>query len=202
MGRGIPSCSPRPGGIPLILKWPLGLLLALSAGLAPAARADEVPICYNYGCHAKAKVNFDEVQLAAFQHLLAESGDAEAERKAISMIIGRMYAIAGEQTPVWRDKGGNFADRGEDGQMDCIDHSSNTHAFLSLLEMHGWIKFHEVLEPVRRIRFLFAVHWAALIRDKQEQQAYAVDSWYFDNGHPAIVITLEDWRAGKVPNGI
>ena len=180
----------------------LSLLLALSAWFAPVACADEVTICYNYGCNARAKVHFNEVQLAAFQHLLAEAGDAEAERKAISMIIGRMYAIAGEQTPVWRDKGGNFADRGEDGQMDCIDHSTNSYTFLTLLAMHGWIRFHDVLEPVRRIRYLFAVHWAALIRARQAQQAYAVDSWYFDNGRPAIVIPVEDWRAGRVPHGI
>jgi hypothetical protein len=180
----------------------LNLLLALIAWLAPAARADEVTICYNYGCHARAQVDYDEAQLAAMQQLLAAAQDAAAERKAISVVIGRMYAIAGEQTPVWRDKGGNFADRGEDGQMDCIDHSANTHIFLSLLEAHGWIRFHEVLGPIRRVRFLFAVHWAARIHDKQAQEEYAVDSWYFDNGSPAIVIPLEDWRTGRIPHGV
>jgi len=177
----------------------LALLGALVA--TGAARADQVTICYNYGCYARAQVNYSEAQLATLQQLLAAAGDAAAERKAISIVIGRMYAIAGEQTPVWRDKGGNFADGGEDGQMDCIDHSANTNTFLGLLQSHGWLRFHEVLEPIRRVLYFVAVHWAARIRDQGTQQAYAVDSWYFDNGHPAAVFPVHDWRSGKKPDG-
>ena len=137
----------------------------------------------------------------ALRQLLAQAGDAGAERAAISLAIGRMYAIAGEQTPVWRDKGRNYADGGVDGQMDCIDHSANTDAFLRLLQAHGWLRFHQVLEPIRRVRFFVALHWAGRIRERETQQAYAVDSWYFDNGRPAAVLTVEDWRAGKTPDG-
>jgi hypothetical protein len=177
----------------------LALLGALTAtGLA---RADEVTICYNYGCQAKAQVAFDEPQLEALRALLASANDPAAERAAISLAIGRMYGIAGEQTPVWRDKGGNYADGGENGRMDCIDHSTNTDTFLRLLQAHGWLRFHEVLEPLVRTRFIVAVHRAARIRDRGTREAYAVDSWYFDNGHPAAVLTLEDWLAGKRPDG-
>jgi hypothetical protein len=174
---------------------------ALFAWGASAARADEVTICYNYGCYAKAQVDYGEAQLATLQELLAAAGDAAAERAAISIVIGRMYAVAGEQTPVWRDKGGNFADRGENGQMDCIDHSTNTHTFLSLLDLRGWLRFHEVLEPIRRTKFFFAVHWSARIRDKGTQRAYVVDSWFFDNGRPAAVYPVEEWISGKNPDG-
>jgi hypothetical protein len=179
----------------------LSVFLALFGWCASAARADEVTICYNYGCHAKAQVNFSEAQLAPLQQQLAAASDAAAERKAISAVIGRMYAIAGEQTPVWRDKGGNFADDGENGQMDCVDHSNNTHVFLSLLDVHGWLRFHQVQEPVRRVRYLIAVHWSARILDKKTQQAYAVDSWYVDNGRPALVVPVEDWSSGRMPDG-
>ena len=177
-----------------------GLLAAL---LAPAAvaSADELTICYNYGCSAKAQVDFGGAQLESLRAALAAAGDAGAERTAISRVIGRMYAIAGEQTPVWRDKGGNFADGGVNGQMDCIDHSTTTAAFLWLLKARGWLRFHEVLEPVERTRFVFAVHWAARMRDLETQRVYAVDSWYFDNGHPAAVLPVEDWFAGKDPDG-
>ena len=179
-----------------------GGLALLSALAAPGlARADQVTICYNYGCYAKAQVAYSDRQLDTLHQLLAAAGDAGAEREAISVAIGRMYGIAGEQTPVWRDKGGNYADGGVNGQMDCIDHSTNTDTFLRLLQAHGWLRFHEVLEPLRRTRFIVAVHWAARIRDRGTQQAYAVDSWYFDNGHPAAVLTVEDWLAGKRPDG-
>ncbi len=166
----------------------------------PGAHADEVTICYNYGCNARAPAQYSEEQLEPLQQQLAAAADAGAERKAISTVIGRMYAIAGAQTPVWRDKGGNYADAGENGKMDCIDHSTNTTAFLRLLQARGWLRFHEVLEPLKRRRFFFAEHWAARIRERETRKVYIVDSWFFDNGHPAAVLTLEDWLAGRTPN--
>ena len=179
-----------------------GELALLGALAAPGlALADQVTICYNYGCYTKAQVAYSDRQLDTLHQLLAAAGDAGAEREAISVAIGRMYGIAGEQTPVWRDKGGNYADGGVNGQMDCIDHSTNTDTFLRLLQAHGWFRFHEVLEPLRRTRFIFAVHRAARIGERGTQQAYAVDSWYFDNGHPAAVLSVEDWLAGKRPDG-
>jgi hypothetical protein len=165
-----------------------------------SAHADELMICYNYGCNSRASVEYGEEQLERLQRQLAAAGDAGAERQAISAVIGRMYAIAGEQTPVWRDKGGNYADSGENGKMDCIDHSTNTSAFLGLLRARGWLRFHEVLEPLKRRRFIFADHWAARIRDRETQGVYVVDSWFFDNGHPAAVFAVADWLAGKTPN--
>jgi len=164
------------------------------------ARADQVTICYNYGCNARALVDYGEERLDSLRQLLAAAVDAGAEREAISGAIGRMYRIAGEQTPVWRDKGGNYADGGVNGQMDCIDHSNNTDAFLRLLQARGWLKFHEVLEPLRRTRFIFAVHWTARVRDRGTQRVFVVDGWYFDNGHPAAVFAVEDWLAGKTPD--
>ncbi len=177
----------------------IGLLAALLAH-ASAACAEELTICYNYGCNAKAQVDYASAQLESLRAALAAAGDADAERAAISRVIGRMYAIAGEQTPVWRDKGGNFADAGVNGQMDCIDHSTNTDNFLRLLQAHGWLRFHEVLERIERTRYIFAVHWSARIRDRATQQVYVVDSWYFDNGHPAAMFPVESWLAGNDPD--
>jgi len=164
------------------------------------AHAEQVTICYNYGCYAKAPVEYGEALLEPLHRLLAAAADAPAERRAISAVIGRMYAIAGEQTPVWRDKGGNYADAGENGKMDCIDHSTNTSAFLRLLAARGWLRFHDVLEPLMRRRYVFAEHWAARIRERETQQVYIVDSWFFDNGHPAAIFALEDWLAGFAPS--
>ena len=177
------------------------LVLPALVGTAPAARADEVTICYNYGCYDRAQVSYSERQLDTLHQRLAAAPDAAAERDAISAVIGRMYAIAGEQTPVWRDKGEDYADGGVNGQMDCVDHATTTDAFLRLLQTHGWLRFHEVLRPRKRMRLIFEEHWAASIRDRESQQVFVVDSWYFDNGHPAPVFTLKDWLAGKRPDG-
>ena len=176
------------------------ILLCALAVHGLRAHAEEVTICYNYGCNARAPVNYSEKNLESLHSLLAAAADAKAERAAIALVIGRMYAIAGQQTPVWRDKGGNYADGGENGKMDCIDHSTNTTAFLRLLQAHGWLRYHEVLDRIMRRRYLFADHWAARIRERKTQKIYIVDSWYFDNGRPAAIFTLDDWLAGETPN--
>jgi hypothetical protein len=167
--------------------------------LPGGAFAEVVVICYNYGCNSRGQVDFGEAHFAELGGLLAGAADASAERALISLAIGRMYAVAGGQTPVWRDKGGNLQDGGENGQMDCIDHSTYTTAFLRLLKRRGWLRFHEVLEPLRRARFfVFAEHWAAQIREPGANQAYAVDSWYVDNGRPVPVLSVDAWRKGRI----
>ena len=87
-------------------------LLGMLALPGLAAHADEVTICYNYGCYARAPVRLQRGAAgAAAAACSAAAADAQAERAAIAAVIGRMYAIAGEQTPVWRDKGGNYRRR-------------------------------------------------------------------------------------------
>jgi hypothetical protein len=49
--------------------------------------------------------------------------------------------------------------------MDCIDHSTTTTRLLRLLEIGAGCSFHRVLEPVRRIRYLFEVHYSAQIEE-------------------------------------
>ena len=175
-------------------------LLCVPAAASSGAHAEQVTICYNYGCYARAPVDYSEAQLQFVQQQLDAAADAAAERQAVSFAIGRMYAVAGEQTPVWRDKGGNYADGGENGRMDCVDHSTNTSKFLRLMQARGWLKFHEVQDPVMRRRYFFAEHWAASLRERETQKVFMVDSWFFANGQPAAVLALEDWHAGKTPN--
>lgn len=180
---------------------PARALLAMVAwGISLAAWGDEVDICYNYGCATHATVNFRGAQLAQIRPLFATSPDPAAERTAIATAIGLFETMAGEQTPTFRDKGGNAADDGEDGRMDCIDHSHNTTAYLQLLEDHGWLKHHRVLAPVKRAPVVVNEHWAAQILETQTLERYAVDSWFFDNGRPAAIFTLEDWLKGAHPD--
>jgi len=96
--------------------------------------------------------------------------------------------------------------------MDCIDHSLTTTRLLQMIEKQGFLRYHRVLERVLRARFLIFVHYSAVIEeiDAQasgekinefdESRRYVVDSWFFDNGHPAAVMPLANWRAGESPN--
>lgn len=179
----------------------LRLLLLLSlAGLGQIGRADDLTICYNYGCAAKAVVKLRGQQLHQIRLLFHRLASPAAERAAIASAIGMFETFAGEQTPTWADKGGNENDDGVDGRMDCIDHSTNTTTYLHLLQSEGWLKYHRVLDPVKRAPYWVNEHWGARISEKQSGREYVVDSWFFDNGHPAAIFPLQDWLNGARPD--
>jgi len=176
--------------------WLALLMLCFSL----SARADEVSICYNYDCAVTAKVTWQVNELRAARRLLLRATDAVEEREAISLVIGLFEVAAGQQTPIWADRGRNLNDDGVEGRMDCIDESANTTAYLRVLEGRGWLKYHNVLEPMKRAPLLVNDHWAARIMEKKTGREFAVDSWFFDNGQPAFVVPLDEWLAGAEPN--
>ncbi|HEX8963237.1 MAG TPA: hypothetical protein VF801_09565 [Rhodocyclaceae bacterium] len=183
---------------------------ALPLLLAGPAWADtSVQVCYNYGCAVEAQVVLAEARFAELGRLLATARTPEAERDLLALAVGRLYAWAGEQTPVWRDRGGNYNDDdSQSGRMDCIDHATTTTRFLDALAARGWLRFHRVLPPQRRTRFLIGQHFSAAIeelgpvRDPEHPapERYVVDSWFRDNGKPAVIMPLEQWQEGADPD--
>lgn len=179
------------------------LLLCLGLAAHPAAHADEVvPICHGYGCLVQDPVRYSEARLQEIDRRLHLTVDAENERKTLSEVIGQLYAWAGEQSVVKNDRGGNYADDGVPGRMDCIDHSTSTTRLLQLLEKRGDLRFHRVLEPeVRYWLHVFPNHYAATIEELGEAgERYVVDSWFVDNGQPAVILPLEEWKKGAGPD--
>ena len=181
----------------VIACWLAGVLLLVAFSAARAETA--LTICHEYGCKVQEKIAFDDTIFEKVGEILRTADDAMSERYAIAAAVARMYVEAGKQTPIWRDRGGDLNDEGE-GAMDCIDHAANTTTFLRLMEARGLLRFHSVATPVQR--GIIAQHWAAQIVEPKSQAVYAVDSWYYDFGMPAIVMTLADWRTGRRPPGI
>jgi hypothetical protein len=187
------------------IRWLL--LLAMTCGCALTARADdEVIVCYNYGCSARATVRFSSAQIKQVVSQLAAARDAAEERRLVSRAIGQLYAWAGEQSPIHADRAGNYADGGVNGEMDCIDHSTTTTRFLQLLAQWDALHFHRV-GPVIRRGWVFQ-HFTATLDELPPSAAeampttvstsaqvprYAVDSWFVDNGQPAVVLPLSEW---------
>ena len=171
---------------------------------------ERVVVCFNYGCASSTEVVFKREQLTKIRDLLEEALDAEHERALIAVATGRMLAWAGKQSPIWADRGGNLADGDVHGKMDCIDHSTTTTRFLRLLENRGWLRWHRVSEPIVRSRFFVVQHWTAVIEERprtpyrdrapDSQMRYAVDSWFRDNGKPAVVQPLGYWMDWKDPD--
>ena len=181
---------------------PLALLLSACASApftAAPIDADRIPIVYGGGGAVQATFRVSPRDWQELVEMFAPCGDAAAERRAVRAAIGRMEQIAGEQTITWMDKAcnGNGGPTLQ-GQMDCVDESTNTDVYLHLFEQRGLLRFHRVLRPVWRAPHLVDTHRTAVIQDTADGRRYAVDSWYLDNGFPAYVQPLDDWIR-KVP---
>lgn len=145
------------------------LLAGLWAGLV---RADEqIAVCYNYGCGAQADVLFTDARLRSIVAPLRGATSAAEERQILARVIGDLYAWAGEQSPVHADRGGNYADAGVSGRMDCIDHSTTTDRFLRMLEQRGWLNWHRVVAKERRVRVILFQHFSAVIEELPEPRS-------------------------------
>lgn len=183
-----------------------GWLAALFVMLSGSAAADEwVAICHGYSCQAEADIRYSEGQLGDVRGLLMAAVDAENERNSLALAIGLLYRWGGEQSVIHRDRGGNLADDYGSGRMDCIDHSTSTTRLLKMLERRGWLRWHRVLEPeIRQFALVFMVHWSAVIEavgdGTPEAARFVVDSWFVDNGQPAVILPLEEWKKGAGPD--
>lgn len=180
------------------MRW---LSIVFLACASFPAQAVEVTICYNYGCAVQAKIEVDLDDLIRLDQLFEEVANAAVERGSIQLAIGFMNRVAGKQTPIRNDKGGNYDDDGVEGRMDCIDHSHTTTAYLKLIEARGLLSFHQVLEPVHRAPLLVNDHWSARIQENETGEQYAVDAWFFDNGEPAAIFPIREWLKGADPHG-
>lgn len=177
------------------------LLLCLSS----AVLADEtVRICHGYGCEHQVSVRYTEGQLGQVRRMMFAATDSAGERGVLAVAVGRLYEWGGEQSDIRNDRGGNFDDDDVPGKMDCIDHSTSTTRLLQLLARRGYLRWHRVLEPQsRNFAGLVPVHWSAVIEEKKqedEQRRFVVDSWFVDNGKPAVVLPLEEWKKGAGPD--
>ncbi len=180
------------------LVWAL-LLAVLTAG---ASAEERLAVCHGYGCLAQVEVVFSQGQLGEVRRLLAAAVDPASEREKLAVAIGMLYRWAGQQSDIHNDRGGNYADGSMPGKMDCIDHSTSTTRLLQMLERLGYLRWHRVLNiEVRYFAFLFPAHWSAVIGENADAAAqYVVDSWFVNNGEPAVILPLNDWKKGAGPD--
>ncbi len=162
-------------------------------------------VCYKHTCKEIAELTITKNQwnqiLTLFQPPPASAAE---ERKRIAAAVGRMEILVGEMIDTSNDKGGNLQGFSAGGnQMDCVDESTNTTTYLSMMERAGLLKWHQVEDRQTRNLFFFGgwPHTTAVIREKDTDKRWAVDSWFYDNGVPPAILPLEKWREGwKPPN--
>ena len=176
------------------------LLLAFLLSTATAVADERVAVCHGYGCIAQADIHYSQGQLGDIRRLLFSAVDADGERKMLAEAVGKLYRWAGEQSDVRNDRGGNYADGHVAGKMDCIDHSTSTTRLLVLLASRGYLRWHRVLQPEPRYFLgLIANHWSAVI-EADGGERFVVDSWFVNNGEPAVILPLAEWKKGAGPD--
>ncbi len=199
-------------------RWRSGFLVSLL--VASTAHADgetvtrvlkELPhlsgfsVCHSGGCAAVNRVALSKEE---WQQVVSvfnpEPVDAEEERQDIANAVGVMEQIVGPKTGTDTDRGGTFGNSQYPGQLDCNDESTNTTTYMRLMNQAGLIRFHEILDTKTRGFFFNGwPHTTAVIREKQtgpaNDKTYAVDSWFYDNGKPAVIIPLTLWQTGWKP---
>lgn len=162
---------------------------------------DRFSICHGHTCRYTVDVSLSDVEWVLVKDLFDTSASGPVnEREQIQKAIGLLETIVGEKTNTSEDKGGNFAGLGLQGQMDCIDESTNTTVYLTMLQKKGLLKWHQVNRRTSRGIFsLQAPHFTAVIGETDSNKDYAVDSWFLDNGHPPYIIPLKKWERGWEP---
>ncbi len=210
---------------PLKAKAAFFLLLSFLLS-CPASAQVSLPVCFNYGCARQVTISVSEERLREIHDVFDDVLTAADEREAVSGAVAALYRIAATQTPIGADRAGNLRDEEANGRMDCIDHSTTTTAMLKMMEKRGWLRFHRVLPPVRRNRLIFQHFSAALemiegeiillVRPDCEharryckvltldiletgsggERRFAVDTWYVEQGEPALVLPLNEWLSG------
>lgn len=155
--------------------------------------------CHGYGCRIVDTISFTKKDWRAVEKAFQpKPKTAEAERKSIAKAIGIIETKIGKMNGTSADVYGTFAELGNE-QLDCVDESINTTTYLHLLAQGKLLKFNAVNSPETRVPFGRWPHRTATIRDKKSDERFAVDSWFYDNGHPATIVPLKDWKSGWNP---
>lgn len=164
---------------------------------APTPQA--LRVCHGSNCRAETPVSLDARDWnrvsAQFQ---PPPKTALEERRRIANAIGLMEQLVAAQAGTAKDVGRNLAVADQSTQLDCVDEAVNSSTYLHLIADNGLLRFHAVEMPAHRGGVILA-HNTAVVREIATGQRYAVDSWFYDNGAPAVVLPLQTWLNGWEP---
>ena len=164
-------------------------------------RPDDFKICYAHGCQQSAQVHLSAEQWERIRIVFSpRPSDGATERTRIALAIGELESMVGPPTGTDGDVGGSFQGAFRNNQMDCEDEAVNTLVYLTMMEQDGLITYHDIYRPTARGFVVMGwPHVATMLVDKQTKEKFVLDSWFGDNGHPAYVVPLKEWKLGWRP---
>jgi hypothetical protein len=160
---------------------------------------DNYSICHNHSCAKFAYVSLSTQQWQSVEDLFTPlASTAKQEREQIKSAIALLETMTGLQAGTNNDLAKNKLRFGTNGQLDCLDEATNTTVYLRLLFNADLVKMH--LQASRTSRGgLLKPHNTATILETNSNTRYAVDSWFFANGEPPVIIPLSIWKSGWKP---
>ena len=162
---------------------------------------NQFEVCQGGGCAQFNQVSISHAEwenvAALFKFKATNPGE---ERLQISQAVGLLERIVGAKNGTLGDRAGTFDNSDYKGQLDCNDEAINTTTYLRLLKSKDLMSQHEV-EDTRTRNFFFTgwPHTTAVIRDIKTGERFAVDSWFYDNGHAATIVPFKTWKANFQP---
>ena len=159
-------------------------------------------VCFNHSCKETANIGISPADWQRVHALFKQLPKSpKEERKRIGDAVALMEQVVGPITNTSNDKAYNFRGMMAGGnQQDCIDESTNSTTYLTMMEQDGLLRFHKVKSTSTRGWFIMGhPHTTAVIRDNKSGIDYAVDSWFHDNGVKPEIIPLKLWFTGWDP---
>jgi hypothetical protein len=163
-------------------------------------------LCHGFSCSEKSLVTLDEKQWNKVAVLFKKPAkNPEAEREQIEKAIAVLEVESTKDAKLSPDFGEANTFEGDQSQMDCIDEAINTTHYIEFLEEAGFLKHHDPAPPLHRGFFVDGQwpHNSGAVRETESGEVYAIDSYYFDSGKPAVAVPidtwLDEWRPANLP---
>ena len=157
-------------------------------------------ICHGGSCENITDVSLNKEQWKIIIKLFSGDRSVKDERRSIKLAIAKMELIVGKLTDTYNDKAENNTDDQFNHYMDCIDESTNTTIYMTMMQENGLIRLHTIGDRGNRGYFFNGwPHTTAVIKEIRTGTLYAVDSWFLDNGQQPFIIPLNSWFDGWRP---
>jgi hypothetical protein len=189
-----------------LIVWLALLLPGLEQRPALAETGATIVYCHGYGCTARSRVSLSPTQMNKLRALVtAGKASPAAERAALGKAQSWYERVVGGILGTANDKPkGDFQGAYDLSQLDCIDESTNTTAFLKLIESRGWLSQHTVGKPRTRGFLLDGryPHNTAVVIEKGSKEPWAIDSWIPANGEIPDIKPISVWvKEGRMGAG-
>jgi hypothetical protein len=171
----------------------------VGAMVEPDATPAAFRVCHGSDCRIETPVVLDATTWNRVRVLFTPaSRTAPEERRRVADAIGLIERLVARQAGTARDVGRNLAVADQATQLDCVDEAVNSSTYLHMIAADGLLRFHAVDLPAHRGGVILA-HNTAVLRELATGRRYAIDSWFYDNGAPAVVLPLQTWLDGWEP---